>query len=76
MRLKRIVSVLMLVLIVITAVAQNNYKVTSNAPLNVRKAASSEAPILGTLNSGILIEVISIKKGWAKIDVTPKSWTV
>lgn len=67
MRLNRIVSVLMLVLIVITAVAQNNYKVTSNAPLNVRKAASSEAPILGTLNSGILIEVISIKKGWAKM---------
>lgn len=57
----------MLVLIVATAVAQSNYKVTSNAPLNVRKTASSEASILGTLSSGILIEVISIKKGWAKI---------
>ena len=67
MRLKRIVSTLMSVLIVITTVAQNNYKVISNAPLNVRKAASSEASILGTLSSGILVEVISIKNGWAKM---------
>lgn len=68
MRYKRIVSTLILALMVVTTVAQSNYKVISNAPLNVRKKASSEASILGTLSSGSLIEVISIKKGWAKVN--------
>lgn len=67
MRFKRIVSILVLALIVVTALAQNNYKVTSNAPLNVRETASSNANILGTFSSGSLIEVVSIKKDWAKV---------
>lgn len=57
----------MLVIAVVTALAQSNYKVTSNALLNVREIASSEANILGTLGSGSLIEVVSIKKNWAKV---------
>ncbi len=67
MKLKRIVSTLVLVLIVVTAIAQNNYKVISNSPLNVREKASLEADILGTLSSGSLIEVVSVKKDWAKV---------
>ena len=58
---------MVLAFIVVTALAQSNYKVTSNSPLNVRETASSEANILGTLSSGSLIEVISIKKSWAKV---------
>lgn len=59
---------LMMALIVVAAFAENNYKVTSSSPLNIREAASSSANVLGTFNSGSLIEVLSIKKGWAKVN--------
>lgn len=67
MRFKRLVSTLITALIVVVAYAENNYKVTSSLPLNIREAASSSANVLGTFNSGSLIEVLSIKKGWAKV---------
>lgn len=58
---------LMLAFVFATAFAQNRYKVISNALLNVRETASSEAHILGTLESGSLVDVVSIKKEWAKV---------
>ncbi|MDE6548967.1 MAG: SH3 domain-containing protein [Muribaculaceae bacterium] len=67
MRFNRVISTLMMVFIVVAAFAENNYKVTSSSPLNIREAASSSANILGTFNSGSQIEVLSIKKGWAKV---------
>lgn len=67
MNIKRIVSTIMMTLIVVTAMAENNYKVISSSPLNIREAASSDANILGTFDSGSLIEVVSTKKNWAKV---------
>lgn len=58
---------MMMAFIVVTAMAENNYKVISSSPLNIREAASSNADILGTFNSGSLIEVVSTKKNWAKV---------
>lgn len=58
---------MMMALIVVTAMAENNYKVISSSPLNIRETASSDANILGTFNSGSLIEVVSTKKNWAKV---------
>lgn len=58
---------MIMVLIVVTAMAEKNYKVISSSPLNIREAASSDANILGTFNSGSLIEVVSTKKNWAKV---------
>ena len=57
----------MITLIVITAFAENNYRVISDLPLNIREKASPNANVLGTFNSGSLIDVISTKKGWAKV---------
>lgn len=48
---------MMMALIVVTAMAENNYKVTSSSPLNIRETASSVANILGTFNIGSLIEM-------------------
>lgn len=67
MSFKRVVSVWIMALIVIVTFAENNYKVTSSSPLNIREEASSNSNVLGTFNSGSFIEVISIKKGWAKV---------
>lgn len=58
---------MMMALIVVTAMAENNYKVISSSPLNIREKASSDANILGIFNSGSLIEVVSTKKNWAKV---------
>lgn len=62
----------MMALIVVTAMAENNYKVTSSSRLNVRKSPSTSATVLGTFNSGQQIEVISISKGWAKVKYNGK----
>lgn len=72
MNIKRIVSTMMMALIVVTAMAENNYKVTSSSRLNVRKSPSTSATVLGTFNSGQQIEVISISKGWAKVKYNGK----
>ncbi|MDE7165957.1 MAG: SH3 domain-containing protein [Bacteroidaceae bacterium] len=67
MRLKRFIFTLMMTLIVVTALAENNYKVTSSSRLNVRKSPSTSAAVLGTFKSGQQIEVISINNGWAEV---------
>lgn len=67
MRLKRFISALVLVLTVVIALAQSNYKVISNAPLNIREKPSLKAGILGVFSSGSLIVVESNKNGWAKV---------
>lgn len=67
MNIKRIVSTMMMALVIVAAMAENNYKVISSSPLNIREAASSDANVLGTFNSGSLIEVVSTKKNWAKV---------
>lgn len=68
MKFKRIVSILITALIVVTASAENNYKVTSSSRLNVRKAPSTTGAVLGTLKSGQEITVLSISNGWAKVE--------
>lgn len=52
---------------VIIAFAESNYRVISELPLNIREEASPNANILGTFDGGSLIEVVSTKKGWAKV---------
>lgn len=54
-------------MVVVSAYAENNYKVTSSSRLNVRKAPSTGAAVLGTFISGQQIEVLSISSGWAKV---------
>ena len=63
---KRFISSLMMSLIVVAALAENNYKETSSSPLNIREAASPDTNVSGTFNNGSLIEVESTKKGRAK----------
>lgn len=48
--------------------AENNYRVTSSSRLNVRRTPTTSGVILGTLSSGQEITVLSITKGWAKIE--------
>lgn len=48
--------------------AENNYRVSSSSRLNVRRTPSTSGAILGTLNRGQEITVLSITKGWAKIE--------
>lgn len=73
MRLKRFIFTLMMTLIVVIALADNNYKVTSSSRLNVRKSPSTSAAVLGTFTSGQQIEVISISNGWAKVKYNGKT---
>lgn len=63
---KRFISPLMMSLIVVAALAENNYKETFSSPLNIREAASPDTTVSGTFNNGSLIEVESTKKGRAK----------
>lgn len=46
---------------------ENLYLVTSKGNLNVRKAASSEASVIGTVKSGDTITVINTTEKWAEI---------
>lgn len=73
MRISRIFITLALALVVVSAMAENNYKVTSSSRLNVRKAPSTSGQILGTFESGQQIEVINIDKGWAKVKFNGKT---
>lgn len=67
MKISRIIATLALALVVVSAMAENNYKVTSSSRLNVRKSPSTTGQILGTFESGQQIEVLNIDKGWAKV---------
>ncbi len=65
--MKRRILLLFVSVIGLLAMAGTNYTVISEVPLNVRESASSDAEILGTLNSGTSVEVVSKKNDWAKI---------
>lgn len=67
MNIKRNISFLLFLLIVIIGFAESNYKVISSSPLNVRAAPSLDAKVLGTFESGDLVDVVSLKKNWAKV---------
>lgn len=47
--------------------AQTRYEVTANTFLNIRSAASVDAPVVGTIDRGGEVDVYSIENGWAKI---------
>lgn len=47
--------------------AQTRYEVTANTFLNIRSAASVDAPVVGIINRGGEVDVYSIENGWAKI---------
>lgn len=69
MKLRKVTLLIALMIGVVSVFAENNYRVISSSRLNVRKAASTSAAILGTFNSGQEIEVISVNNGWAKSKV-------
>ena len=73
MKISRIIATLGLALVVVSALADNNYKVTSSSRLNVRKSPSTTGQILGTFESGQQIEVLNIDKGWAKVKYKGKT---
>ncbi len=73
MRILRFFTTLALALVVVSAMAENNYKVTSSSRLNVRKAPSTSGQILGTFESGQQIEVLDIDNGWAKVKFNGKT---
>lgn len=47
--------------------AQKKYEVTTNTFLNIRSYASTEAPVIGTIDNGGEVDVYEISNGWAKI---------
>lgn len=66
-QLKRNACCVMLLLLLCTTVwAQDSYVVTATR-LNVRKAASAESAIVGSLSKGDLVDVYNFKGGWAEI---------
>lgn len=48
--------------------AEGNYRVISSSRLNVRRSPSTSGAVLGTFKSGQEITVLSINKGWAKVE--------
>ena len=73
MKILRVIATLTLAFVVVSAMAENNYKVTSSSRLNVRKSPSTTGQILGTFESGQQIEVLNIDKGWAKVKFNGKT---
>lgn len=73
MKLRKVTLLIALMIGVVSVFAENNYRVISSSRLNVRKAASTSAAILGTFNSGQEIEVISVNNGWAKVKFNGKT---
>lgn len=63
----RIIHLLAALMVALAAFAQANYQVTSATRLNVRKAPTVDAEVLGTFESGEKITVLSIDDGWAKV---------
>ena len=57
---------MLLLLLCSMATAQDSYVVTASR-LNVRKAASAESTVVGSLSKGDLVDVYNFKGGWAEI---------
>lgn len=66
--MRKLLICVLCICVALVCYAENNYKVSSFSRLNVRRAPSTTGAILGTLNSGQEITVLSIIKGWAKIE--------
>lgn len=66
--MRKLLICVLCICVALVCYAENNYKVSSSSRLNVRRAPSTTGAILGTLNSGQEITVLSITKGWAKIE--------
>lgn len=65
---KTLFLIMAFTLAAITNVFAATYKVVCNSNLNVRQQASTSGYVLGTLNNGELVEVISIDGQWAEIE--------
>lgn len=67
----RVMRTLCLVIVILCcsvfATAQIKYEVTTSTFLNVRSYASTDAPVLGTINNRGEVYVYDIANGWAKI---------
>lgn len=48
--------------------AEANYRVSASSRLNVRRTPSTNGAVIGTFKSGEEITVISIDRGWAKVE--------
>lgn len=51
----------------LASMAQKKYEVTAETFLNIRSYASTEAPVIGTIDKGGEVDVYEISDGWAKI---------
>ena len=56
-----------LFIIVLSTQALEKYEVTANTFLNIRSHGSTNAPVIGTINHGGIVNVESIDGEWAKI---------
>lgn len=65
---RKLLTLVLCLFTLASAFAEVNYKVSSASRLNVRKSPSTSGALLGTLKSGEEITVLSISKGWAKIE--------
>ena len=72
MRLRSLLLLITLTLTVLVAYADNNYKVVSSSSLNVRKTPSVKSAIIGKLQNGQEIEVISVEREWATVNINNK----
>lgn len=64
---KSFIFIIVMAMLSIVNVAAETFQVVCNSNLNVRQNASTSAPILGCLNNGETIEVVSIDGNWAEI---------
>ncbi len=65
--MKRYIWTFILCFFCLIVSAQTRYEVTANTFLNIRSYASTDAPVLGTINKGGEVDVYEIADGWAKI---------
>ena len=65
---RKLITLALCLFSVASVFAETNYIVSSASRLNVRKAPSTSAAVLGTFKSGEEITVLSIKNGWAKVE--------
>ena len=56
-----------LFIIVLSTQALEKYEVTANTFLNIRSHGSTNAPVIGTINHGGIVNVESIDGEWAKV---------
>ena len=73
MSLKRILSILLILILVLADVAlAENYYAKTTESVTVYASASTSSKKLGTLSSGTWVYLSAEKKGWAKIELNGK----